>query len=245
MKSLKKALNILEFIVNHGNQPVTPGEAAGKLGLDAATCVRVMQEFTRLGYLVQVSRRDGYIPGPALFAFSDRTQWQYCRLARAAVGPVNALAHKFMTLVNISVLHNGCRYILYHYSADGGRDISFQTRYSSDFYTTATGRLLLATLPETTVSKICAEIEIKDFSGQPVDIGLFLEELKKISKEGRVCFRSPEQQLWIVGALVRATDLPPAAIGFGAQGASGAEALQAAGETARQIEGNLKAPAMQ
>jgi len=244
MKSLKKALDILEFIVNHGNQPVTPGMAAGKLGLDAATCVRVMQEFTGMGYLVQVSRRAGYMPGPALFTFSDRAQWQFCRLARAAAGPVKNLARQLNTLVNISVLHNGCRYILYHYSADGSRDISLQTRYSHDFYTTATGRLLLATLPETEAAGLCTRIGIKDFAGNPVEAGPFLEELKTIAAEGRVCFRTPDRQLWIIGALVRAGGFPPAAIGFGAQGESGEMALRAAGETARQIEGNLKATAM-
>lgn len=245
MKSLKKALNILEFIANHGSQPVTPGMAAEKLGLDAATCVRVMQEFTNLGYLVRVSRRIGYIPGPALLTFSDRPQWQYCRLARAAAEPLKNLACKLNTLVNISVLHNDCRYILYHYSADGSRDISLQTRYRRDFYTTATGRLLLATLPEKSAGEICAKNEIKDFSGQLIDIKSFLDDLKKIARERHVCFRTPDQQFWIIGAMVCAGDFPPAAIGFGVPDHSNTEALRAACDTAKRIEDNLLARTLQ
>lgn len=245
MKSLKKALDILEYIVNHNNSPVTPSEAAGKLGLDAATCVRIMIEFTKQGYLEHVSRRAGYVPGPAVFTFSDRNYWKYGQLAQAAVEPVKILAHKVRSVVNISVLYNTYRYILYHYSADAGRNIPLQTRYGHDFYPTATGRLLLSTAPEATVKEIHAKFGIKDHSGNPVDLTAFQKELKEITAAGYVHFRDPEARLWIIGALVRPADFPPAAIGYGISGNSCEDALKATLETVKQIEGNLKNQAMQ
>jgi len=245
MKSLKKALDILEYIVNHDNNPVTPGETAQKLRLDPATCVRIMKEFTKQGYLEHVSRRAGYVPGPAVFTFSDRSYWKYGQLIQAAIEPIQTLAHKVRSVVNISVLYNTYRYILYHYSADGGRNIPLQTRYWHDFYQTATGRLLLSTAPEATVKEIYAKFGIKDHSGNPVDLTAFQKELKEIAAAGYVYFRDPESRLWIIGALARPANFPPAAIGYGVSDASYENALKATLEAAKQIEDNLKSRTMQ
>ncbi|MDD5677579.1 MAG: hypothetical protein PHW60_06245 [Kiritimatiellae bacterium] len=244
MKSLKKALDLLEYIVNHNNSPVTPSEAAGKLGLDAATCVRIMKEFTKQGYLEHVSRRAGYVPGPAVFTFSDRNYWIYGQIIQAAVEPVQTLAHKVRSVVNISVLYNNYRYILYHYCAASGRNITLQTRYWHDFYPTATGRLLLSTVPEATVKEIHAIFGIKEHSGNPVDLTAFQKELKEITAAGYVFFRDPATRLWIIGALVRPEGFPPAAIGFGISGDNCEDALKATLEAAKQIEDNLKNPAL-
>lgn len=245
MKSLKKALDILEYIVNHNNSPVTPSEVAGKLGLDAATCVRIMKEFTKHGYLEHVSRRAGYVPGPAVFTFSDRNYWKYGQLIQAAIEPVQTLAHKVRSVVNISVLYNTYRYILYHYSAEGGKNIPLQTRYWHDFYPTATGRLLLSTVPEAAVKEIHAKFGIKDYTGNPVDLTVFQKELKEIAAAGHVYFRDPETKLWIIGALVRPANFPPAAIGYGISSDNCEDALKAALEAAKQIEDNLKNQALQ
>ena len=245
MKSLKKALDLLEYIVNHNNSPVTPGEVAGKLGLDPATCVRIMQEFTKLGYLEHVSRRTGYIPGPAVFTFSDRNYWKYGQLIQAAVEPVQTLAHKVRSVVNISVLYNTYRYILYHYSADAGRNIPLQTRYWHDFYPTATGRLLLSIAPEATVNEIHAKFGFKDHSGKPVDLTAFQKKLKEIAAAGYVHFRDPGEKLWIIGALARPANFPPAAVGYGISGESYETALKATLEAVKQIEDNLKNQALQ
>jgi len=245
MKSLKKALDVLEYIVNHNNNPVTPSEVAGKLGLDAATCVRIMKAFTQQGYLEHVSRRAGYVPGPAIFTFSDRNYWKYGQLIQAAVEPIQTLAHKTRSVVNISVLYNTYRYILYHYSATGRKYSTLQTRYWHDFYPTATGRLLLATVPETTLKEINVKFGIKDYNGNPVDLTAFQKELKEISAAGHVCFRDPGAGLWIIGALVRPENFPTAAIGYGINNDSYEEALKATRAAARQIEDKLKNQVMQ
>ena len=244
MKSLKKALDVLEYIANHNNSPVTPGEAAKNLGLDPATCVRIMGEFTKQGYLEHVSRRAGYVPGPAIFTFSNRSHWKYAQLIQAAIEPIKILAHKVGSVVNISVLYNTYRYILYHYSADSRRTIPLQTRYWNDFYPTATGRLLLSTVPETTVREICAKFGIKDHSGNLVDLTAFQKELKEIAAAGYVLFRDSETGLWIIGALVRPEGFPPAAIGYGISCDSCKDALKATLNAVKQIEDNLKNQAL-
>lgn len=245
MKSLKKALDVLEYIVNHNNSPVTPSETALKLGLDAATCVRIMQEFTKQGYLEHVSRRAGYVPGPAVFTFSDRNYWKYGQLIQAAMEPVKTLAHTVRSVANISVLYNTCRYILYHYSADGGKNIPLQTRYGHDFYSTATGRLLLSTAPEATVKEINAKFGIKDHSGNPVDLTAFQKELQETAAAGHVRFRDPGTGSWIIGALIRPANFPPAAIGCGISHDRYEDALKATLEAAKQIEDKLKHQTMQ
>ena len=244
MKSLKKALDVLEYIINHNNSPVTPGEAAKNLGLDPATCVRIMGEFTKQGYLEHVSRRAGYVPGPAVFTFSNRSHWKYAQLIQAAIEPIKILAHKVRSVVNISIMHDTYKYILFHYSADSRRNIPLKTRYLPDFACTATGRLLLSTLPETTVKEICAKFDIKDHTGNPVDLTALLKELKKTATDGHVCFRAPDVKLWIIGALVRPDNFPPAAVGYGIDGDNCKDALKATLEAAGQIEDSLKNQAL-
>ncbi len=245
MKSLKKALEILEYIVNHKNSPVTPSEVAAKLHLNAATCVRIMQEFTALGYLEHVSRRAGYVPGPAVFTFSDRHYWKYGQLIEAAIDPIKILAHKVQAVVNISVMDNSYRYILYHYSADSRRNIQLQTRYWHDFYTTATGRLLLSMAPDSTLAGIQEQFGLKDNSGKPVDLPVFQKELQAIKAAGYVNFRDPGSGLWIIGALVRPANLPPAAIGYGTNSIACEDALKATLEAAKQIEDKFRNQALQ
>jgi DNA-binding IclR family transcriptional regulator len=236
MKSLKKALDLLELIMNSPGKAVTPSVAAEALGLDPATCVRIMSELTKQGYLEHISRREGYIPGPAAFTFADRPQWKYVRLARAAEEPVKELAISLRSVINISVLHDNFRYMLFHFSGDASKAIPLTTRNWCDFHTSGTGRLLLSTVPEETVDEINARFGIKDVFGSAVDMKKFKAELKEIASAGAVSFDNPAGNCRTVGALVRPEGYPPAAIGFGVPHARAAEALKAVIQTAKQIE---------
>ena len=72
MKTLQKALDLLELVSTRDGEAVTPKTASEKLGINQSSCVRLMQTLTDRGYLTQVSRRAGYTGGPALTAYGCR-----------------------------------------------------------------------------------------------------------------------------------------------------------------------------
>ena len=217
MKTLQTALSILEYIVNGDGNPIPPGKIAEHFGMNATSCVRILQDFCGRGYLEQVSRKAGYIAGPAAFTFVSHINSKYARIVQASIAPLKILAHEVESLVNISVIYNDYRYILYYYCPEKiyTRFIPKKTRFCDDFYTTATGRLLLATLPEKEIRSIIKKFNIFDFYGTKIDIDKFIKELSIISRNDYIYWKHPVNQIQLSGALVKIKDFPIAAIGFG------------------------------
>lgn len=146
MKSLDKALALLEYVVLQNGAPVTPGDAARALGMTAANCTRLMRNFVERGYLTQISRREGYAPGPMLPALCTRSN-PFQRLAAAAAPEITALADTLGCQVNLAVLHREERIMLCCRFGDPAA-IPWQRFRFTDHEWTATGRLLAAARDE-------------------------------------------------------------------------------------------------
>ena len=104
MKSLKKAFDLLEYVVAQGGVPVTPTACAEATGWNAVTCTRILGELTELGYLEKVTRKSGYRPGPMCSALSLRNN-VYSRLSKASEGSLHRFALTIGAIVNFSVFH--------------------------------------------------------------------------------------------------------------------------------------------
>ena len=239
MKSLKKAIDVLEFVLNQDGRPVTPSMIGSELGLDASNCVRVLDVFLSRGYVEKVSRHVGYVAGPALFGLAVR-DCSFSRIVKASSAPLKDLAVNTSSMVNISVMSSGRRYILNYYSANPMRMPVSSSGYYMDHYVTATGRLLMSTLADDEVDSIVEAIGLpgKLWTGVKDRNGLY-RALNKIRKDGTVCYK--ESPYWIIGGLVHGESCPPAAIGFGINEAYAPEkALEHTLAAARSIEDALK-----
>ncbi|OGV50288.1 MAG: hypothetical protein A2017_06785 [Lentisphaerae bacterium GWF2_44_16] len=240
MKSLHKALDILEYVLNLEGKPVTPGKAAEAIGLNECTCVRIMGEMVKRGYLEKVSRKAGYIPGPTVFALSNR-DCGYSRLIGAAEIPIREFAIKISSMVNISVMHDKYRYILRHYSAHPERKLVHETSYFSNCYETATGWLLLSVSSDEIIEKFIKEL------GVPQNIWNDLKtendmrrKLNEIKNTGLVEFPHPNGKWHIMGALIKAENCPLSAIGFGIDvGDDAKRTMSLMKECVREIEDKL------
>lgn len=142
MKSLHKAVALLEFLAEQDGIPRTPSEMSTATGLNAPTCVRLVSEWCRMGYAIQISRTAGYIAGPRATTLGDRKDC-YARLAKAATTPLRILAEQLSCLASLSVLHQGEKYVLRHYDCDPKYEFALPIS-SPHLLTTASGRLLLA-----------------------------------------------------------------------------------------------------
>ena len=229
MKSLQKALDILEYVVLQNGERVTPTRAAEALSINLATCTRIMGELVKRGYLVQISRKDGYIPGPMIPALGTRHN-RYEILAAAARTPIEKLSQQLGCQVNFSIMHAGRRIMLcYHLSRQALRPWDHFT--FSDHWETATGRLLIAAMDESEGRKAAAASGIQPFPRK---------ELSRIRQAGWVRFR--QDPLEIIGHLIVFPGYPPAAFGFGIPPEQADRAFGLSGKTAAEIINILNQP---
>lgn len=226
MKSLHKIFDILEYVTLRNGEPVTPGEASSALSLNIATASRIMGELVKRGYLVKVSRKSGYIAGPMTVSLVTRDN-PYKQIADASRLPVLRLSEKLGCQVNISVMHDSTRYMLYFNMPDTAlspwRHFDF-----TDHWNTATGRLLTAGCDDTEAKKICRRCGLKTFPS---------EEIAKIRRNGSVDFKA--DGLRIIGHWIKLPGYPVAAFGFGVPPERAEEAFRLSAATAEEITGKL------
>jgi len=238
VKSLAKTLDILEYIFNKNGAPATPGEVAENIEINAATCSRIIGELAGRGYIERVSRRSGYIPGPVLYALNLRRS-PYGNIAAAAKEPIKKLAGELSTIINIAVMKNAYRYMLYFYTADPNKKFGLWTEYFTDHYSTATGRLLLSVASPEEIDFVIKKLGLPkgEWNGIKTKDAL-LKELAGIAKSGFVKY--PQNDIWVVGRIFKAPGYPHAAIGFGVETEEKADlALSLLEKTVSDIERNL------
>lgn len=219
MNSFEKTFQILEHVVLQCGRPVTPGETAAACGLNAVTCTRLMVSLAERGYLERVSRRAGYVAGPMTVSLQTRRS-AYTRLAEVSRRPLAELARRIDNPVNLSVLCKNERVMIVCESPRRDWRPWDTFRFSEEYDTAATARLLGVFL-----------------SGEPT--GISARERKKILAEKRVEFTAANG-LVILGHLITAAGFPPAAFGFGVKPGSDLAAVRTqAASAASSIEAAL------
>jgi hypothetical protein len=187
MTSLIKVFAIIEYVARKNGVCVTPSEVAAHTELNIASCTRIMGELVKHGYLLKISRREGYCTGPMVFSLAQRPS-VYSELAEIARPLLTEFALKIKMPVNLSVLHEN--YFRFE-----------------DFFETATGRLLLATAPQNFINDFLAK-----YHDQRTQILKMLNDVKRLHE---VDFKNPENTLRIQGQLMIIKNYPPAAFGYG------------------------------
>jgi|GEM_PF-935653 len=143
-KSQNKTFEVLEYVLDHGDRTVTPSELAAATKLNAPTCVRILEGLMAYGYVQKKSRREGYLPGPAVFSFTG-TNGFYAELLRAADATLRKTAEKLHYRVILTTAAAGRKFLIGQY--DPNRAAPLGHAYD-DFYSTTSGRLLLAYFSE-------------------------------------------------------------------------------------------------
>ena len=220
MKTLLKALDLLEYISTRDGEAVSPKKAAEKLGINPSSCVRLLQTLTDRGYLVQISRREGYVCGPALTAY--RCRESSCNaLAAAAEEPLRTLSRELGgRMINLSVAHRDRRYLIFQCGHTPGARVGDFIGHTWDLEANATELLLLAAAPETERLRILQQAKVP---GRYTSRAEFLRELDRLHRQRHVIFYGERQSMWIVGGLMEPPGYPAATLGFGMMSRNEAE----------------------
>ncbi len=140
---IDKTFAILEQIVMASPSPMLPTQLAEKLNLNRATCSRLLKQLMDMGYILKVSRQQGYIAGPKLLTMNNIANFQQTFLG-IAMPVIDRCAEELQTSVLTAQIYYGKRYVLYHKNCNSDLDIRITRPSYDDIFETATGLLLIA-----------------------------------------------------------------------------------------------------
>lgn len=210
MKTIRKAIEIIDHIVCRNGKPVTPGNLSKYYGINASTCVRILATLEDCGYVEKVSRKSGYILGPAMtISFSQRGK--YNDIVHASEASLVEFVREFNCMINVSVMHNFKRYILSYHGEVAGLEIVPNTPERWNYHENATERLLLAFMNKDDRQTMITRNSLPPGVNSMDDLN---QELDRYYKKGSTKFWSDTQAHWIGGCASSIPQYPTIAIGF-------------------------------
>jgi len=142
---IHRALNILEYLAKHKHRACSLIEIAQNLGLNQPTCANILKTLTDKNYVEHLGRKKGYRLGPMVYQLTDNLSYNE-NLLQAASPIMEALTEKLNETCILGILRNRKRFIVYTVNCDQYLQVRSETE--RDLYETASGRVLLAFLPE-------------------------------------------------------------------------------------------------
>lgn len=180
---VNRALDILECVGRNPETPKTLGEIAGELELNAATCANIIKTLVNRKYLDKIDRSKGYLLGPKAYALSSSMGYRKS-LVDAAQGELEALTKKINENSLLAVLNEDMRISIAR--ASSAQAIQANTADEKKAYDAASGRLLVAMLPEPELERYIARYGLPqaDWWRGVQSKKTLLAELKKIRTDG-------------------------------------------------------------
>jgi len=163
---LVRGARVLEFVAAEPERPKTLGEIAARVGLNTATCARILGTLVRESYVEQIGYKGAYILGPMAYALAARGPYRK-DLVGCARTAIDGLARDTGETSMIAILHQHRRFVLYQ--VEGGRDVQVRPDaiLVQDVYPTSTGRVLLAGMNDDDVARFVAECGLPSSTDWP------------------------------------------------------------------------------
>lgn len=181
---LDRALSILEVISKTPAEPRGPAAIAGEVGINAATCSRILKSLMNRGYVEQDGPKSGYRLGPMAFALTASGSYRKDLVYRAE-GLMTVLAAETGETVVLAVLRQGRRMVLHEVESTRAVRVSDEIRQLPNPLSTATGRLLLAYLEQETRARVLEAFPLSLGAWPDIDTSAELEvALASIRNEG-------------------------------------------------------------
>jgi len=136
-----RALDILEFVAQHGKEPVQLIRIAENVSLSQPTTANIVKTLVEKNYLEQVGRKTGYRLGAGAYQLTGNLAYNQNFIV-AAKEPMEELTAKLNETSLIAVIRNNKRVILH--LVECNQDLHVRAKMIADVYSTATGRLMLA-----------------------------------------------------------------------------------------------------
>ncbi|MEJ7587389.1 MAG: IclR family transcriptional regulator [Ferruginibacter sp.] len=146
-----RAIDILEFVAQHGKDPVQLIKIAENAGLSQPTTANIVKTLVIKNYLEQVGRKEGYRLGASAFHLTGNLSYNQ-NLILAAKDLMEDLTRQLNETCLLGVIRNNKRYVLHAVQSD--QDLQVRIRTEAEIYQTASGRLLVAYLVQKELDKL-------------------------------------------------------------------------------------------
>ena len=189
-----KTFDILELVSLKNGEGITLTEISDELGMNQATAANIIKTMASKGYLEHIGKRKGYRLGPAAFRLGTESTYGQ-DLVNAAKEVMERLTASLNETTILGVLRHGRRYVLHVVNAK--QEIQVQVRTERSVYETATGRLLLAYLPEKDLERCIQKngLPDEDTWKEATTKKSLLEVLEKIRHDGMVMTYAPTRHI--------------------------------------------------
>ena len=184
IQSVERAMDILEILADaDGELPLN--ELAAGAQLNASTCHHLLATLVKRGYAGQTSRTRSYFLGPRVTDLSDSRLKQF-NLSEIAMPELRRLNDATLESVHLAVLQ-GTSLVTF-----AKLDSKLPIRVGSDdgmkadaSHATATGKAILAWLPEPEIARVIAQGGLKRFTDKTIStISELMEDLRLVRRNG-------------------------------------------------------------
>lgn len=244
---LFRGLHILEYLARREGRPALLREIVADTGIIKPNAARLLQTLTQLGYVEKPGPRQGYVLGPMSYALGQGGVCEW-RLQALAEPVIERAARELGEHLVLATMQRGQRQVLCLASGHSDIQIRQDRQPRDDSYRTATGRLLLAWMPE---AELQAHVEKHGLPGEKWDNINSAEDMAQHLE----AIRTAEEPVDATGAVLVRKAVPVwrdakvvAALGLAAPvstftGEHRATCLRRLEETATQLHGITKGTA--
>lgn len=142
---IDRAFDILEFVAHRETGGLSLKEISEHVSLNQATCANILKSLTTRKYLEHIGPKKGFRLGPmATFLIGNFSLRPL--LVMAAKDEIDKLSYNLNENCLLGVIHHEKRILVYSTTID--HDLSVKNKPERSVYETASGRLILAYLPE-------------------------------------------------------------------------------------------------
>jgi IclR family acetate operon transcriptional repressor len=184
IQSIERALDLLDILADADGE-LALGEIASKSGLNSSTCHHLLATLVKRGYVGRNRRTRAYFLGGRITELSNRRLKQF-NLIDIATPELKRLADETGESVHLAVMQGYALVTLVKL------DSRLPIRVGSDeigkanaAHATATGKAILAWLPETEIGRILAANAMTRFTERTITtVQALLEELRLVRRNG-------------------------------------------------------------
>ncbi len=180
---IHRAFDIIEYIAVDPDSPKALGEIAEALELNAGTCANIIKTLTSRKYLEKIDKQKGYVLGPNAYKLSGNGGYQKS-LVDAAKEEMEMLTRKINENSLLCMLKDDMRVVIQRVQSEN--DLQANTAGEKKVFDTASGRLLVAMLPDDELDKFTARFGIpspEEWDGVK-DGKTFMKQVSKVRKDG-------------------------------------------------------------
>jgi IclR family KDG regulon transcriptional repressor len=183
IQSLDRALNILDVLADRdGSVGLT--ELASDMGLDSSTVYRLLATLRAHRYVQQDERDRRYSLGPKAIELGQKALGKFTLRSKGAPF-VRELASKTGETAHLASMVGGHPVYVDKRVGSGPLTVSAQIGGFALPYCTATGKAIVAHLPDAELDRLLAETELRALTAKTItDVGVLKEHLKQVRTQG-------------------------------------------------------------